>query len=120
MAKKMKTSGKEGVKRLQEGPRRARQPVAQRMMTGKMLRKLVDKLSKEIPEMKMGEEVRRMQRMEIRSMTPSQRRTAASPKEEECLAMLGWMTIYRKETPGKKVRSVPVETEMDRLKLVEE
>ena len=58
--------------------------------------------------------------MEIRLMTPSQRRTAASPQEEECLAMLGGMTIYRKETPGKKVRSMPVETEMERLQLVEE
>ena len=77
MAKKMKSSRKEGVKRLQEGPKRARQAVAQRTMTGKMLRKLVDKLANEIPEMKIGEEVRRIQRMERRPMTPSQRKTTS-------------------------------------------
>ena len=60
MAKKMKSFGKEGVKRLQEGPKRARETENQKKMTKKLLRKLVERIAKEIPEIKLGEEVRRM------------------------------------------------------------
>ena len=112
MAKKMKSSRKEGVKRLQEGPKRARETEDQKKMTKKLLRKLVERIAREIPEIKIGEEVRRMQKMDRKASPPPKRSHATIP-EEECLAMLGGMTIYKKE-------AVELSKEFETLKLVEE
>jgi hypothetical protein len=96
MAKKMKSSRKEGVKRLQKGPKRARETENQK----KMLRKLVERIAKEIPEIKIGEEVRRMQKME-RGLW---------------LHLRGAM----QPTQRKKKETVELSEEFENLKLVEE
>ena len=112
MARKMKSSRKEGVKRLQEGPKRAREAEDQKKMTKYVMRRLVERLAKEIPEIKMGEEARKMQKMERRTVPPPKMSHATS-QDEECLAMLGGLTLYKKE-------AVELSKEFETLKLVEE
>ena len=99
MAKMIKSSRKDGVKRLQEGPRRAREATAQRKRTGNILRKLVERIAQEIPEIKMGEETRRKHKEKSKNMRDRQRDVSS---HEECLAMLGDMTIYKKATIERK------------------
>ena len=55
MAKMIKSSRKDGVKRIQEGPKRAREASDQKKRTGIKLRKLAERIAQEIPEIRMGE-----------------------------------------------------------------
>ena len=112
MARKMKSSRKEGVKRLQEGPKRAREAEDQKKMTKYVMRRLVERLAKEIPEIQMGEEARKMQKME-RGAVPPPKMSRDTGQDEECLAMLGGLTLYKKE-------AVELSKEFETLKLVEE
>ena len=112
MTKMIKSSRKDGVKRLQKGPRRAREATAQRKRTGNILRKLVERISQEIPEIKMGEETRRKHREKSKNMRDRQRDASS---HEECLAMLGDMTIYKKATREMKVGMDPMAKGIEQL-----
>ena len=54
MPRMMKSSRNEGLKRLQEGPKKSRQAAELRTMTGTVMKRLIENLSKEIPEMMIG------------------------------------------------------------------
>ena len=62
----MKSSMKAGIKRLQEGPRNTKKKDDQRSLAGKTLIKLIDRLTSEIPEVMIGEETKRKQRLELK------------------------------------------------------
>ena len=53
------------------------------------------------------------------SVSSSQRKTT-SIQEEECLTMLGGMTIYRNEKSGEKGGIEPMNKGLENLKLVED
>ena len=86
-----KSSMKAGVKRLQEGPKNAKKKVEQRSLAGKTLRKLIARLTNEIPEVKIGEEVKRKQRLDIKMRKKEE---PSSSLEEDCLTLLSGMSLY--------------------------
>ena len=97
MIKMMKSS----MKRLQVGPKNAKKKVEQKSMAWKTLRKLITKLTNEIPEMKIGEEVRRKQRLDVKM----RKKEETSPSlEEDCLTLLSGMSLYQGKKPGDVTR----------------
>jgi hypothetical protein len=75
----MKSSMKAGVKRLQVGPKKAKKMLDQRTLTGKTLRRLIDRLRTEIQGVRIGEETRRTQNLE---RTVMQKEKPSSGQEE--------------------------------------
>ena len=90
MAKKMKPQSKLRVKRLQEGQNMSRKVTNQRALAGKTLKRFIDRMIDEIPEMRVKEEVRNKQKQRQHRDTP-----AIPCLEEECMNMLSGMTLYQ-------------------------
>ena len=100
----MKSSMKAGVKRLQVGPKKAKKMLDHRTLTGKTLRRLIDRLRTEIPEVRIGEETRRKQNLERKVM---QKEKPSSSQEEDCLTLLSGMSLYQGGRPGGESRVEP-------------
>ena len=97
----MKSSMKVGIKRLQEGPRNTKKKDDQRSLAGKTLRKLIDRLNSEIPEVMIEEETKRKQRLELKI---KKKEKPSSSQEEDCLTLLSGMSLYQGNKPGDEPR----------------
>ena len=87
--------------KMMKSSKNAKKKVEQKSLTGNTLRKLITKITNEIPEMKIGEEVRRKQRLEVKMM----KKEETSPGlEEDCLTLLCGMSLYQGKKPGDVTR----------------
>ena len=91
--RKMPRAIKEGLKRLQDGPKMSRREAELRRMTGIVMKRLIENLAKEIPEMMIGEVSRKKIKIKLKSDDEITGR--APDQEEDCLMLLGELNLNK-------------------------
>ena len=90
---------KEGLKRLQDGPKKSRREAELRRMTGIVMQRLIENLAKEIPEMMIREVTRKKKKIKMKSDNEITGR--APDQEEDCLMLLGGLTLNKGKEEGQ-------------------